>query len=252
MDGGDALCKYLRMHADKQTSGHGLGGAPVAIAQVLEAEGEPGEYGAQAGRRRTEADDPGGQTGVHHAEPDDHRAQTDDHHAEPDDHRVQTEDHLVELAVEVFAMFADATRLRIVLALRGGELPVNDIAQAVGKSPSAVSQHLAKLRMARLVSTRQDGTRVFYRLTNEHVRELVTDAIYQAEHVAEGFPRLHHHAAETPQAVTTTAGPRATPGTRTASGTSATPGTRSAPEPRSAAEPVSAPETTTPDARRIP
>lgn len=115
--------------------------------------------------------------------------------SQPDD-SIQTEDHLVELAVEVFAMFADATRLRIVLALRGGELPVNDIAQAVGKSPSAVSQHLAKLRMARLVSTRQDGTRVYYRLTNEHVRELVTDAIYQAEHVADGFPRLHHHAAE--------------------------------------------------------
>ena len=239
MDGGDALCKYLRMHADKQMSGHGRVGAPVTSAQVPEAEGEPGEYGAQAGRRRTEADDPGGQTGVHHAE--------------PDDHRVQTEDHLVELAVEVFAMFADATRLRIVLALRGGELPVNDIAQAVGKSPSAVSQHLAKLRMARLVSTRQDGTRVFYRLTNEHVRELVTDAIYQAEHVAEGFPRLHHHAAETPQTVTTTPGPRAAPGTR------ATPGTRSAPGPRSTAEPVSTPEperapeaTTTPDARRTP
>lgn len=203
MDGGDALCKYLRMHADKQTSGLGLGGAPAANAQVLEAEaeGEPGEHGAQAGHRRTEADDLGGQSGVHHTE-------TDDHHAEPDDHRVQTEDHLVELAVEVFAMFADATRLRIVLALRGGELPVNDIAQAVGKSPSAVSQHLAKLRMARLVSTRQDGTRVFYRLTNEHVRELVTDAIYQAEHVAEGFPRLHHHAADTPG---TTPGTGSTP-----------------------------------------
>jgi len=160
-------------------------------------------------------------------------AQTDAHHAEPDDHRVQTEDHLVELAVEVFAMFADATRLRIVLALRGGELPVNDIAQAVGKSPSAVSQHLAKLRMARLVSTRQDGTRVFYRLTNEHVRELVTDAIYQAEHVAEGFPRLHHHAAESPQAVPST------PGTR------ATPGTKSAPGPKGTTEVESTQETTT-------
>lgn len=205
----------------------------MADAQVLGAEGEPGEPGAQAGHRHTEADVPGAQTGVHHAE--------------PDDHRVQTEDHLVELAVEVFAMFADATRLRIVLALRGGELPVNDIAQAVGKSPSAVSQHLAKLRMARLVSTRQDGTRVFYRLTNEHVRELVTDAIYQAEHVAEGFPRLHHHAAETPQTVTTAAGARITPGTR------ATPGTRSTAETVSPPEPERAPETTTtPDARRTP
>lgn len=203
----------------------------MVSTQVLGVEGEPVEPGAQAGHRHTEADVPGAQTGVHHAE--------------PDDHRVQTEDHLVELAVEVFAMFADATRLRIVLALRGGELPVNDIAQAVGKSPSAVSQHLAKLRMARLVSTRQDGTRVFYRLTNEHVRELVTDAIYQAEHIAEGFPRLHHHAAETPQTVTTTPGPRAAPGTRSA------PGPRSTAEPVSTPEPERAPEaTTTPDARR--
>lgn len=114
----------------------------------------------------------------------------------PGPRRGEIEDHLVELAVEVFAMFADATRLRIVLALRDGELPVARIAETVGKSPSAVSQHLAKLRMARMVSTRQDGTRVFYRLTDEHVRELVTDAIYQAEHVAEGLPRLHHHEAD--------------------------------------------------------
>jgi DNA-binding transcriptional ArsR family regulator len=104
-----------------------------------------------------------------------------------------TEDALVELAVEVFAMFADATRLRIVLALREGELPVNDLAQAVGKSPSAVSQHLAKLRMARMVTTRQDGTRVFYRLASDHIRQLVTDALYQAEHALDVRPRLHHH-----------------------------------------------------------
>ena len=105
------------------------------------------------------------------------------------------EDDLVDLAVEIFAMFADATRLRIVLALRGGELPVNDLAQIVGKSPSGVSQHLAKLRLARMVSTRQHGTRVFYRLANDHIRQLVTDAIYQAEHALDGAPRLHHHVA---------------------------------------------------------
>lgn len=107
--------------------------------------------------------------------------------------RVGMEDQLVELAVEVFAMFADATRLRILLALRAGELAVNDLASVVGKSPSAVSQHLAKLRLARMVSTRQDGTRVFYRIASEHIRQLVTDAIYQAEHSLEGAPRLHHH-----------------------------------------------------------
>lgn len=99
----------------------------------------------------------------------------------------------VELAVEVFAMLAEATRVRIILALSdGGEMSVNSLAEAVGKSPSAVSQHLAKLRLARIVSTRQDGTKVFYRLENEHARRLVTDAIFQAEHTLGGTPRHHH------------------------------------------------------------
>ncbi|MGW6130827.1 ArsR/SmtB family transcription factor [Cellulomonas sp. NPDC055163] len=99
----------------------------------------------------------------------------------------------VELAVEVFAMLADATRVRIILALRDtGEVSVNHLAEVVGKSPSTVSQHLAKLRLARIVSTRHDGTKVFYRLENEHARQLVTDAIFQAEHALGGTPRHHH------------------------------------------------------------
>ncbi|HAP89196.1 MAG TPA: transcriptional regulator, partial [Arthrobacter bacterium] len=44
------------------------------------------------------------------------------------------------------------------------------------------------------VSTRQDGTRVMYRLENEHARQLVADAIYQAEHALGGTPA--HHRAE--------------------------------------------------------
>jgi DNA-binding transcriptional ArsR family regulator len=88
----------------------------------------------------------------------------------------------VELAVEVFAMLADATRVRLILALRDGELPVNALAEIAGKSPAAVSQHLAKMRLARLVSTRQEGTKVFYRLQNGHASQLVADAIHQAEH----------------------------------------------------------------------
>jgi hypothetical protein len=64
----------------------------------------------------------------------------------------------VELAVEVFAMLADATRVRL----------------------------------GRLVSTRQDGTRIFYRLANEHARQLVSDAIFQAEHALDKAPRHHH------------------------------------------------------------
>ncbi len=90
-------------------------------------------------------------------------------------------------------MLADATRVRIILALRDGELPVNRLAEIVHKSPASVSQHLAKMRLGRLVTTRQDGTRVFYRLENEHARQLVADAIFQAEHSLGGTPR-HHHA----------------------------------------------------------
>ncbi|MDQ6753496.1 MAG: metalloregulator ArsR/SmtB family transcription factor [Actinomycetota bacterium] len=105
----------------------------------------------------------------------------------------------VELAVEIFSMLADATRVRIILALRDGELPVSTLAETIGKSPAAVSQHLAKMRLGRLVTTRQEGTRVFYRLENEHARQLVTDAIFQAEHSLGGIPR-HHHAESTDKA----------------------------------------------------
>lgn len=99
----------------------------------------------------------------------------------------------VELAVEVFAMLADATRIRIIIALRDHEeLSVNHLADLVDKSPAAVSQHLAKLRLGRIVATRQDGQRVFYRLENEHAKQLVTDAIFQAEHSLGGMPRHHH------------------------------------------------------------
>lgn len=96
----------------------------------------------------------------------------------------------VELAVEVFSMLADATRVRLILALRDGEQPVNELATIVGKSPTVVSQHLAKLRLTRIVTTRHEGTRVFYRLVDEHAVNLVDESIKQAEH-AMGTP--HHH-----------------------------------------------------------
>ncbi|MCU1441542.1 MAG: putative transcriptional regulator, ArsR family [Rhodoglobus sp.] len=104
---------------------------------------------------------------------------------------VDSDNQFVELAVEVFAMLADSTRVRIILALGEDELSVNHLADIVDKSPAAVSQHLAKLRLARMVTTRQEGTRVFYRLENEHMRQLVSDAIFQAEHSLGGTPRHH-------------------------------------------------------------
>ena len=96
-----------------------------------------------------------------------------------------------DLVVEVFRMLADATRVQLLWALSDRELSVNDLAAHVGKPGPSVSQHLAKLRMARLVRTRREGTQVFYRLENEHVRQLVTDAVHNAEHVAGGVPAHH-------------------------------------------------------------
>lgn len=107
------------------------------------------------------------------------------------DRQVRPDSPYAELVVEVFAMLADVTRVRIVLALWDGELAVSQLAETVGKSSAAVSQHLAKMRLARMVTTRQDGTRVFYRLANEHARQLVADAIYQAEHAVDVHPAHH-------------------------------------------------------------
>lgn len=101
-----------------------------------------------------------------------------------------TSDH-VEVAVEIFRMLADATRIRIILALRDGELSVNHIADIVDRSPAAVSQHLAKLRWGKLVLLRQEANRVFYRLTDEHAMRLVMEAILQAEHSLDETPGHH-------------------------------------------------------------
>ncbi|MFT0846859.1 metalloregulator ArsR/SmtB family transcription factor [Actinomycetaceae bacterium L2_0104] len=101
------------------------------------------------------------------------------------------ESQYVDLAAEVFSLLSDPTRIRIILALREGELSVGELAEQVGKSPTAVSQHLAKLRWGRVVQSRQEGTRVFYSLIDEHARELVTHAVFQAEHVVGGVPPHH-------------------------------------------------------------
>lgn len=108
---------------------------------------------------------------------------------------IDPDEEYVELAVEVFSMLADPTRVRLILAMRdAGELAVNALAEVVDKTPASVSQHLAKLRLARMVTTRQEGTKVFYRLTDEHAAALVAEAIKQAEHAAaQGGSTPRHH-----------------------------------------------------------
>ncbi|ARV85379.1 metalloregulator ArsR/SmtB family transcription factor (plasmid) [Mycobacterium intracellulare subsp. chimaera] len=101
------------------------------------------------------------------------------------------DDDQASLIAEVFRMLADPTRIQLLWALTGGESSVNELAERVGKAAPSVSQHLAKLRMARLVRTRRSGTTIFYSLENEHVRQLVTDAVFNAEHAGQGTPAHH-------------------------------------------------------------
>lgn len=102
------------------------------------------------------------------------------------------EDDAVLVAVEIFRLLADATRVRLLHELdRRGELPVNVLAESVGKPPAAVSQHLAKLRLGRLVTTRRNGNQILYRAANEHVTQLVADAIGHGEHLGPGVPAHH-------------------------------------------------------------
>lgn len=96
----------------------------------------------------------------------------------------------VEFAVEVFSILADATRVRLILSLRDEELSINQLAGIVDMHPTAVSQHLSKMRLTRIVATRQDGTRVFYSLADEHAVALVDEALKQEEHAVGA---LHHH-----------------------------------------------------------
>ncbi|KPI11278.1 transcriptional regulator, ArsR family [Actinobacteria bacterium OK074] len=77
-------------------------------------------------------------------------------------------------AVAVLKAVADASRYRLLWALSGRELPVSELATILGAHVAATSQHLAKLRAAGLVTTRREGTRIYYRAAD--VRGLLAAA----------------------------------------------------------------------------
>jgi DNA-binding transcriptional ArsR family regulator len=91
-------------------------------------------------------------------------------------------DEQVHLAAEGFRMLADPTRIKILWALLHGESSVACLADLVGAAPTAVSQHLAKLRLAGLVKGRRDGTFVYYSAADEHVQRLLDEALFHADH----------------------------------------------------------------------
>lgn len=84
-----------------------------------------------------------------------------------DDLRLHADEASVFLAA-----FANGKRIQIICELLQSELPVGVIAQRVGLSQSALSQHLSRLRGLRLVNTRRDKQTIYYSCTSEQVRQL--------------------------------------------------------------------------------
>lgn len=91
------------------------------------------------------------------------------------------EDILFDLA-ELFKIFGDSTRIKILYALHDEELCVGDIAGVLGMNQSAISHQLRVLKQAQLVKFRRDGKAIFYSLADDHVRTIISQGM---EHVGE-------------------------------------------------------------------
>src|SRR5690349_5934069 len=100
-----------------------------------------------------------------------------------------------ERLAERMTAFATASRLKLLYALVGTELSVEQLAERGGTSPNAVSQQLRILRHLRLVSARRDGRRILYQLHDEHLVDLLAAIRHQLEHAERGWseaPRAVH------------------------------------------------------------
>ena len=91
------------------------------------------------------------------------------------------EDTLYDLT-ELFRIFGDSTRIRILYGLSASEMCVCDIAALLGMTQSAISHQLRALKNARLVKARRDGKTVFYALADGHVRTIIDQGL---DHVRE-------------------------------------------------------------------
>ncbi len=94
----------------------------------------------------------------------------------------------VAVASDAFRLLADPTRIKLLWALLQGESSVSCLADLVGASPTAVSQHLSKLRWAKLVRVRREGTFAYYSAADDHVARLLAEALYHADQQVFGLP----------------------------------------------------------------
>lgn len=94
--------------------------------------------------------------------------------------KMPDEEELYDLA-ELFKVFGDSTRIKILNALLVSEMCVCDIANILSMTQSAVSHQLKNLKNARLIKNRKDGKTVFYSLADEHVMTILNQGIDHIE-----------------------------------------------------------------------
>jgi ArsR family transcriptional regulator, lead/cadmium/zinc/bismuth-responsive transcriptional repressor len=90
----------------------------------------------------------------------------------------------IEAAADVFGLLADPGRLRLLDELRAAERNVSDLAARCLMSESATSHALRVLRAQRIVEARREGRLAYYRLADDHVRQLLEMAFEHAEHTS--------------------------------------------------------------------
>ncbi|NBJ94613.1 ArsR/SmtB family transcription factor [Parablautia muri] len=95
--------------------------------------------------------------------------------------KMPDEDMLYDMA-ELFKVFGDSTRIRILYILFEAEVCVCDLAQALNMTQSAISHQLKILKQSKLVKSRREGKSVFYSLADSHVRTIIAQG---REHVEE-------------------------------------------------------------------
>lgn len=92
------------------------------------------------------------------------------------------DDEILYDLAELFKVFGDSTRIKILYALSERELCVCDISELIGVSQTAISHQLRVLKGAKLVKYRREGKNVFYSLDDDHVRSIINQGM---EHVEE-------------------------------------------------------------------
>lgn len=99
------------------------------------------------------------------------------------------EEILYDLA-EVFKVFGDSTRIRIMYAMIDCELCVGDLAERLQLSQSSVSHQLRILKDAKLVKYRREGKQIYYSLDDEHVKKIICMGL---EHLEEEKERMQRY-----------------------------------------------------------